>query len=137
MIDELEGRVKRKINYFLNRGFPFWHRVKNVDCIIVENLSLTDAFFVNSTDLKWIDEILKMNFKVLDLRDKKIPVFTLSYNSLEKDQEILKKVKENPKEFDPKRMEVFLELKEMISSTRYMENSLDSWKGINVETSCI
>lgn len=130
LFSSLEKEIDRKFSYFINRGFPFWHRLKNIDCIVVENLSLADVFSVKKVDLKWLDEILSMNFKVLNLRTNKVPVFTISYNNRREDEAALDEFIKNKDVLEQKRISVYTDLKGMISKTRYIQNQINTWDGL-------
>lgn len=117
LFSSIQERLETPVNLFINRGFCFWHQLPNIKAILLENLTAHSVFKADANELAWIENLVKLHFKVLDLTDKNIPIYGLSYD------EIPKIITEQ----DPKRLELFNELTKNIDHNIFYEKDLATW----------
>lgn len=117
LFSSIQDKLDKPMNLFVNRGFCFWHQLPHIKAILLENLTAQSAFKASDHELAWLENLVKLHFKVLDLTDKNIPIYGLSYD--EKPSIITEK--------DPKRLELYNELAKNIDNNIYYHKDLATW----------
>lgn len=122
LIQEICLQSKKKVEFSLNRGECFWHRIPNLKAIVLENVTPAWAFTAENFDLRWLENLVKINFGLLKAKNIDVPVFGLRYKGSEEDV-----TRDYDFDLDEKRESLYRDLKNNIKNVLICDKDFSTW----------
>jgi hypothetical protein len=130
LLRDLERLADRSFSFFINRGFPFWRNVANLEAVLLESISIPFLLSCNEQDFRWIRDFVLPCVDALEDHLIPIAVFASSYHAKParwNDRSRWRALIPCGDSMTGSRLEAADYMAERISKTLFLNPKLDEW----------
>lgn len=110
------------VQFILNRGPQFWHKIDGLEAIILENIYPEKIYTTVESDLSWYENLIRINFSLINLASPVVPIFGLRYPDSDDDVEF-----ERDFDSEERRENIFKEMNKNITKTLKYKRNFTEW----------